>query len=122
MLWVSAIRPSRASEITTARHNRPTARLREAGLRAIADLGFVGLSDDDDDQVIITGRKAARGRPLTQAQKQVNRLISAERAPVEHGFAALKAWRILTKVCMDAIHVTKLLRALMVLATTERTR
>ncbi|WP_345006435.1 transposase family protein [Streptosporangium album] len=122
LLWVSAVRPGRASEITTARHNRLTARLREAGLGAIADLGFVGLDDDDDNPVIITGRKATRGRPLTPAQKQVNRLISAERAPVEHGFATLKAWRILTKLRLDAIHVTKLLRALMVLAITEHTR
>jgi hypothetical protein len=122
LLWVSAVRPGRSSEITTARHNKLTARLREAGLGAIADLGFVGLDDRADDPVIITGRKAAPGTPLTHAEKQVNQLINAERAPVEHGFAALKAWRILTKVRMNAIHVTKLLRALMVLATTEHTR
>ena len=122
LLWVSAVRPGRSSEITTARHNRLTERLREAGLGAIADLGFVGLNDSDDDPVIITGRKAARGKPLTQAQKQANRLISVERAPVEHGFAALKTWRILTKVRMNAIYATTLLRALMVLETTEHTR
>jgi hypothetical protein len=107
LLWICAARPGRASEITTARHNRLTARLREAGLGAIADLGFVGLDDDVDNPVVITGRKAARGRPLNPAEKQVNQLISAERAPVEHGFAALKTWRILTKVRMHARHATQ---------------
>lgn len=122
LLWISAARPGRSSEITTARHNRLTEQLRRAGLGAIADLGFVGLDDNPDDPVIITGRKAARNRPLTTAEKQANQLVSAERAPVEHGFAALKNWRILTKVRMRATHATTLLRALMVLATTEHTR
>ncbi|WP_189241092.1 transposase family protein, partial [Planomonospora parontospora] len=110
LLWISAARPGRASEITTARHNKICARLREAGLGAIADLGFVGLDDDPDHPVVITGRKAARGRPLTTAEKQANQLVNAERAPVEHGFAALKNWRILTKVRMNAVHATTLLR------------
>lgn len=122
LLWMSAARPGRSSEITTARHNKICARLRDAGLGAIADLGFTGLDDDPEHPVIITGRKAARGRPLTTAEKQVNQLISAERAPVEHGFAALKTWRILTKVRMHARHATQLLRALMVLATLQTTR
>ncbi|MFB7457034.1 hypothetical protein [Streptomyces sp. NPDC056188] len=72
----------RLSDITT--------RLREAGLGALADLGFVGLDDDPDDPVIVTGRKATRGHPLTDAQKEANRLVSRERAAIEHGFADLK--------------------------------
>ncbi len=71
--------------------------MRDAGRGALADLGFIGLDTDADDPVVITGRKAARNKPLTPADKQVNQLISAERAPVEHGFADLKSWRILTK-------------------------
>ncbi|MFD0229673.1 hypothetical protein ACWGPD_34105 [Streptomyces hirsutus] len=35
VLWVSAARPGRTSEITTCRHDRLTARLREAGLGAV---------------------------------------------------------------------------------------
>jgi hypothetical protein len=121
LLWISATKPGRSSEITTA-HHKITTRLRDAGLGAIGDLGFVGLDDDLDNPVVITGRKAARGRPLTPAQKEVNQLISADRAPVEHGFAALKNWRILTKVRMNPVHATTLLRALMVLVNTEITR
>jgi hypothetical protein len=48
-----------------------------------------------------------------------NRLLSRERAAVEHGFANLKTWRILTKVRMNTRHATILLRALLVLANTE---
>ncbi|WP_406357028.1 transposase [Streptomyces sp. NBC_01635] len=119
LVWISAARPGRSSEITTARHNRITTRLREAGLGALADLGFVGLDDDPDAPVIVTGRRATRGHPLTDAQKEANRLVSRERAANEHGFADLKNWRILTKVRMNARHATTLLRALLVLTNAE---
>ncbi|MEU8649998.1 transposase family protein [Streptomyces sp. NPDC048737] len=119
LVWISAAKPGRFSEITTARHNRITTHLREAGLGAVADLGFVGLDDDPDDPVIVTGRRATRGHPLTDAQKEANRLVSRERAANEHGFADLKNWRILTKVRMNARHATTLLRALLVLTNAE---
>ncbi|MGI5430842.1 transposase family protein [Streptomyces sp. CA-179760] len=93
--------------------------LREAGLGALTDLGFVGLDDDPDDPVIVTGRRATRGHPLTDAQKEANRLVSRERAANEHGFTDLKNWRILTKVRMNARHATTLLRALLVLTNAE---
>ncbi|MFF0163984.1 transposase family protein [Streptomyces sp. NPDC005263] len=112
LVWISAAKPGRSSEITTARPNRITTHLREAGLGALTDLGFVGLDDDPDDPVIVTGRRATRGHPLTDAQKEANRLVSRERAANEHGFADLKNWRILTKVRMNARHATTLLRAL----------
>ncbi|WP_053743655.1 transposase family protein [Streptomyces sp. NRRL WC-3618] len=69
--------------------------------------------------MIITGRKATRNHQLTAAEKEANRLLSRERAAVEHGFANLKSWRFLTKVRMHARHATILLRALLVLANTE---
>jgi hypothetical protein len=113
LLWISAARPGRSSEITTARRDRIATRLREAGLGALADLGFTGLDDDPGTHpVIITGIKAARARKLTPAQKQANTVLGRERAPVEHGFADLKNWRILTKVRMNPRHATQLLRAL----------
>nr|WP_051433567.1 transposase family protein [Streptomyces niveus] len=122
LVWISAAKPGRSSEITTARHNRITAHLREAGLGALADLGFAGLDDDPDDPVIVTGRRATRGHPLTAAKKQANQLVSRERAANEHGFADLKNWRILTKVRINARHATMLLRALLVLTNAEITR
>jgi hypothetical protein len=123
LLWISAARPGRSSEITAARRDRLCARLREAGLGALADLGFTGLDGDPGAHpVIITGMKKAKGTPLTTAQKQANALLSRERAPVEHGFADLKTWRILTRLRLNARHATQLLRALLVIARTEHTR
>lgn len=72
--------------------------------------------------MIITGRKATRGTPLTTAQKEANRLVSRERAANEHGFANLKAWSVLTKVRMSAAYATTLLRALLVLTGLQTTR
>ncbi|MGW3046059.1 hypothetical protein ACWC9T_40070 [Kitasatospora sp. NPDC001159] len=42
--------------------------------------------------------------------------------PVEHGFANLKAWRILTKLRTDPGRATALLRALLVLTNLETNR
>ncbi len=120
LIWISAARPGGSSEITASRHNKITRHLREAGLGALADLGFVGLDDKpDDDPVIITGRKATRNHRLTATEKEANRLVSRERAANENGFANLKTWQILTKLRMNARYATTLLRALLVLATTE---
>ncbi|WP_408058026.1 transposase [Streptomyces clavifer] len=49
LLWISAARPGRASEITACRHDKLTRKPREAGLGAIADLGFVGPDDGGPD-------------------------------------------------------------------------
>jgi hypothetical protein len=121
LLWISAAQPGRSSEITTARRNKITRKLREHDLGSLADLGFVGL-DTSDDPVVITGRKRKKNTPLTPAEQQVNQLIARERAPVEHGFATWKNWRILTRLRSDPAHATTLGRALLVLAATETTR
>ncbi|MFJ1550694.1 transposase family protein [Streptomyces sp. NPDC088246] len=93
LIWISAAKPGRSSEIATARHNKITEHLREAKLGALADLGFVCLDDDPDNPVIITGRKATHNHRLTDAEKEANRLLSRERAAVEYGFANLKPRR-----------------------------
>jgi len=107
-------------------HHRPlqqvVERLRAVELGAIGDLGFVGLDDDPDNPVVITGYKAARTKPLIPAKKQVNKLIASVRAVCEHAFAHLKNWRILTKLRLDVRHATTLLRALLVLTNIEIAR
>ncbi|MFF4349063.1 transposase family protein [Streptomyces sp. NPDC001530] len=122
LLWLSAARPGRSSEITTARYNKLVERLRAVELGAIGDLGFVGLDDDPDNSVVITGYKAARTKPLIPAKKQVNKLIASVRAVCEHAFAHLKNWRILTKLRLHVRHATTLLRALLVLTNIEIAR
>ncbi|WP_327366061.1 transposase family protein [Streptomyces sp. NBC_01217] len=120
LIRISAANPGRSSEITTARHNKLTAHLREAGLGALAELGFVGPDEDpDDNPVIITGCNATRNHQLTYAEKEANGLLSRERAPVEHGFANLETQRFLATVRMNARHATTRLRTLLVLANTE---
>lgn len=90
LLWTSTARPARGSEITACRHDDLVNRLREANLTAIADLGFIGLDDEDGDPVVITGYKKHKGKKLSSAKKLVNQLIAAERAVCEHAFAHLK--------------------------------
>ncbi|MEU9662839.1 transposase family protein [Streptomyces chartreusis] len=63
LVWVSAVRPGRCSEITACRHDKLTAHLRAAGLGAIADLGFVGLDDAGPDAE--QGLTGLRGRSST---------------------------------------------------------
>ncbi|GAB2451568.1 transposase family protein [Streptomyces incanus] len=115
LLWISSARRGTCSEITAARYEKLCARLREFQLGAVADLGFVGLDDGEEQPAVITGFKASAGKRLSSPKKVVNRLISSLRAPVEHGFASLKTFRILTKVRMHPRHATALVRALLVL-------
>lgn len=124
LLWISAARPGRTSEITACRHDKLTQKLREVGLGTIADPGCVGLHDggSDADPAVITGYEAARNRPLTRGQKLSNTALAAVRAPVEHGFARLKNWRILGKVRTDPSWATALVRALLVLTNREVAR
>ncbi|MDH6580879.1 transposase family protein [Kitasatospora sp. MAP5-34] len=124
LIWISAARPGRTHDATAARRDKIVEHLKAAGLGALADLGFVGVDkpDNPDDLVIVTGYKATRARKLTPGQKQANRVLAAGRAPVEHGFANLKAWRILTKLRTDPGRATTLLRALLVLTDLEVNR
>ncbi|MET7727621.1 MULTISPECIES: transposase family protein [Streptomyces] len=121
-IWISAARPGRTHGITAARRDHLLAHLRAAGLGALADLGFLGLDDDPDDPVVVTGFKATRYRKLTTSQKDANQALAAGRAPVEHGFAHLKNWRTLTKLRTNPARATHLLRALLVLTNLEVNR
>lgn len=69
--------------------------------------------------MVITGVKRTRKKNLTVVQKRANQTIAAARAPVEHGFAALKNWRILTLPRLKPARATALLRALLVLTNLE---
>ncbi|WP_234025314.1 MULTISPECIES: transposase family protein [Streptomyces] len=124
LIRISACRPGRTHDATAARRDKVIEHLKAAGLGALADLGFLGVDkpDDPDNLVIVTGYKTTRARKLTPGQKQANRVLGAARAPVEHGFANLRAWRILTKLRTDPARATALLRALLVLTDLEVNR
>ena len=108
--------------ISAARHDRVVAHLREAGLGAPADLGFVGLDDDPENPVVVTGYKATGKRKPTRGQKSANTVLSAARALVEHGFAHLKNRRIPAKPRTDPARATTHLPALPVLTDLEVNR
>ncbi|MFI1068269.1 hypothetical protein OG365_31475 [Streptomyces sp. NBC_00853] len=110
-----------SSSFYSVARTRSSARshLRAAGLSALADLGFLGLTDGSDDPVIVTGFKATRARKLAPGEKQANRVLAAARAPVEHGCAHLKTWRILTRTPHRARSPHRTLRALLVLSNLE---
>jgi hypothetical protein len=72
--------------------------------------------------VIVTGFHATRIHKLTVGQKTANRILAVGRTPVEHGFAHLKNWRILTNLRTDPTHATHLLRTLLVLTNLEVNR
>ncbi|MDX2911481.1 transposase family protein [Streptomyces griseiscabiei] len=102
-IWMSAARPGRTHDNTAARHDHILAQLRAAGL------GFRGLDNDVRNPVIVTGFHASRTHKLTSVEKTANRVLAVGRAPVEHGFAHLKNWRILTKLRTDPARATGLL-------------
>ncbi|XIE81632.1 transposase family protein [Streptomyces sp. SBR177] len=122
LIWISAARPGRTHDNTAARHDHILAHLRAAGLGALADLGFRGLDNDILDPVVVTGYIATRTHKLTRGEKEANHVLAVGRAPVEHGFAHLKNWRILTKLRTDPARATHLLRALLVLTDLEINR
>ncbi|MEU0386555.1 transposase family protein [Streptomyces chartreusis] len=68
------------------------------------------------------GYKAARNRPLTRSQKLSDKALAAIRAPVEHGFANLKNWRVPGKARTDPKWATALVRAMLVLTNHEVAR
>nr|WP_246111720.1 transposase family protein [Streptomyces hawaiiensis] len=124
LLWVSAARPGRSSEITACRHDQLTAKLRAAGLGAIADLGFVGLDDSgpDTDPTVITGYKAARNRPLTRGQKLSNKALAASGPRSSTASPISRTGGFLGKVRTDPKWATILVRALLVLTNREVSR
>ncbi|MEU8502127.1 transposase family protein [Streptomyces lavendulae] len=67
-------------------------------------------------------RPAGRTHKLTPDQKEANRVLAIGRAPVKHGFAHLKNWRILIKLRTEPTRATCLLRALLVLTNIEINR
>ncbi|MEE1741207.1 hypothetical protein PUR49_32570 [Streptomyces sp. BE147] len=85
LIWISAARPGRTHNNTTARHDHILAYLRAAGLGELADLGFCGLDNDSLDPVIVTGYVVTRTHKLTPGQKEANCVLAVGRAPVEPG-------------------------------------
>ncbi|MFE8014039.1 transposase family protein [Streptomyces antibioticus] len=119
LIWISAARPGRTHDNTAARQDHVLAHLRDAGLRALAGLGFRGLDNEVLDPVIDTGFHASRSHKLICGRGPPTRVLAVGRAPAEHGFPHLKNRRILTKPRTDPARSTYPLRALLVLMNLE---
>ncbi|CAM5648805.1 hypothetical protein GCM10010261_65690 [Streptomyces pilosus] len=50
LIWFSTARPRRFSDFITTRHHKIAQHLRDAGLGALAGLGFVGVDDSEQPQ------------------------------------------------------------------------
>ncbi|MFF4173791.1 transposase family protein [Streptomyces sp. NPDC001744] len=122
LIWVSAARPGSTHDNTAARHDHilvPCAPPASERRPTSASAAWATTSS------ILWSSPATsppRTHKLTPGQKQANKVLAIGRSPVEHGFAHLKNWRILTKLRTDPARAPRLLRALLVLTNLEINR
>lgn len=112
MSLVPDARPGRPSAIIACRDGKLPRKLREVGLGAIADLGFVGLDDGGPGRRPV-GDHRLPGRPESDPDTRpeaVQHGTGGPPAPVKHGFAHLSHWPVLGRVRTDAAWATALVR------------
>lgn len=83
--------PGRTSDITVRRRGPPLPK----GSRVYADSGYQGLQDEHPDTEIPF--KKSKHHPLTKDEKEYNHGLSRFRVRVEHAFAKLKSFRMLSE-------------------------
>jgi transposase len=83
--------PGSRSDITVRRRGSPLPK----GSRAYADSGYQGLQDEHPDVEI--PYKKSKHHPLTKDEKEYNRGLSRFRVRVEHVFAKLKSFKMLSE-------------------------
>jgi hypothetical protein len=107
LLWISDGLPGSVYDLTAARHHGILDACRAAGLLLLADRGYIGAGPG----VLVPYRSWKK--PLGPAYKAANNAHSALRCHVERGFAALKTWRVLTRVRAGTERVTAYARAIL---------
>lgn len=88
---VSPPAPGRVSDITIRRRGRPLPK----GARLYADSGYQGLQDEHPDTDI--PYKKTKKHKLTKDERTYNHALSRFRVRVEHAFAKLKSFRMLSE-------------------------
>jgi hypothetical protein len=68
------------------------------GEGAMVDKGYVGVRASHPDVPIVIPFKASRGHPLTEEQKESNRVVARSRIVVEHTIAQLNRFTVLRQV------------------------
>jgi DDE superfamily endonuclease len=84
-------------DLTLLRASGVLERLGE-GEGAMVDKGYVGVRASHPDVPIVIPFKASRGHPLTEEQKQSNRVVARYRIVVEHTMAQLNRFTVLRQV------------------------
>ncbi|MFF5213558.1 transposase family protein [Streptosporangium sp. NPDC000396] len=110
--------------IPTRRRTGKDNRKNYSGKHKRHGLHFLALTDERGRLIWISAARPRRTHDITAARHDhiVEHLKAAGRAPVEHGFAHLKTWRILTKLRTSPARATNLLRAMLVLTNLELDR
>jgi hypothetical protein len=84
-------------DLTLLRATGVLERLAE-GEGAMVDRGYVGVKVSHPDVPIIIPFKASRGHPLTEEQREFNRVVARHRIVVEHTMAQLNRFTVLRQV------------------------
>ncbi|WP_420809118.1 transposase family protein [Amycolatopsis suaedae] len=114
-MWISDGLPGAINDTAAARHHDIPDLAHQAEILLLADSGYHSISPD-----VHTPYKNHRGphqdkRELGPAYTTANTALAAKRAFVEHGFAILKNWRILTRARCSTDRVTTLAKAILTL-------
>ena len=95
---ISASVPGGANhDLTLLRASGVLDRLGE-GEGAMMDKGYVGVRTSHPDVPIVIPLKASRGHPLTEEQREFNRIVARHRIVVEHTMAQLNRFTVLRQV------------------------
>jgi hypothetical protein len=84
-------------DLTLLRASGVLERLAE-GEGVMLDKGYVGVKASYPEVPIIIPFKASRGHPLTEGQKEANRVVARHRIVVEHTMAQLNRFTVLRQV------------------------
>jgi len=100
---VSASYPGGANhDITVTRQNGLLDRLDPDREAVMTDSGYEGLDKDYPDHPLVQVAKAHRNHPLTPEQKLFNGVIGRYRIVVEHTFAQMNQFQVLSQVYRHA--------------------
>lgn len=115
-VWVSEVMPGHLHDLTCAQQQQITAvacwAASQLNLPTLADCGYEGAGQG----IHTPYKQPADGRQLAVDNRAYNRLLRAQRAPGERGFALLKGrWKVLRHVTARPTTITETARAALVL-------
>ncbi|MFF3093146.1 transposase family protein [Streptomyces cyaneofuscatus] len=110
LLWLSPALPGRTHDLTAARNHRIIRICERQGVPIVADLAYQGAGP-----WLTTGIKRRPLQELTPTEKTHNRAPAAARAPVDHGVARLKNWRIFRRSRCSPNRMASIAKAILTL-------